>query len=1422
MKPTVSINTLMLESSDTAHRPTKPFPNPASSLSSQPISSQAALSHAPAIASTLFLNTGTRRRSIPFLNNKNTMDSSRSNEVDIHVRNLSLSIIPEPSLLERIARSVSRRVKQQDKQPAIAFPTEKNIEDTQTACSPDLIAPGDQNLARVGTSIFRNVDLRLQPGQVCLIMGGSGSGKTTLLNALAGRMSPCQTAISGSITFNGQAPKRYWKSGQIGYLQQEDHLLPFISVRETLRFAADLRLPRSMPTSEKYNMVESLIMELGLKSCADVLVGDAHGGESDQGGRHGISGGERRRVSAAIQLLTNPSALLCDEVTSGLDSFSSFELIKTLTTYAKASRKSVVLSIHQPRAEMFKLLSESNGQIVLLSRGDVVYSGSMCQILHWFESTGINPCPVDMNPFDYILDHCMVDFTTAGTEAWRERTNGMTGGGEREPGTPISPAFTLLNRSSTANSLGSRAGKKVQESEIYVADDVVKPGAPDGLGLEDESEPLATSSAQGDNQDRLSVWQQTVILTRRGWINQRRDSVFFWVVLVVNIVLGVLDLTYVETDMVPLVYSLIIYLMAGFRSDSLSYMGWYTLISILVQFTISALALFCTSVDREFDSATMVGSFIYLPFTMTAGYIVATSQIPQGLRWIRHISFIRLGYQTLVSVEFSNNRFDCRHAVLASPPPERLTPMNKYAVWDPVRCAAWDGNMILESHLEVPVKFFPGPIALFLAHICVFLVLSWLILWSKPLNRTKAAADQSPFDYVTGAIVGLFYSKKAAEEGARRGDSGQDSQVGGENLGQTATMLEPEPGVVRESTRVEIFGQGLSPRDPVTIRIEGLSLGVTSTRWKLKPRGVVPLLKREMVTKELLKEIDFEIPAGQLTAIMGGSGAGKTTLLNTLARRTPPNLKSTGDIYFNSTRNPTLHQINTVCSYVRQGDSFLMSHLTVRETLCYAAELGMGPTLSKRERHAKVEEILDLIGLRECADVMVGSIENSGISGGQRRRVSIGMQLVIEPACLFLDEPTSGLDAVTAMSVVQTLKTVAACGRTVVCTIHQPRYDIWKEFDNVVLLLTGGRLAYAGNAEGIIGHFARAGHVVPELVNPPDFIIDTASINFRSPELEHSSRVTVEALAAGYQLAKAAQGTVPPIADTAPIGGQVPHYAGLTRATPILIRRSFTNTFRQKGRYFNRVGQPLLIVVMALIFFGRLNHSHNEVLDRLGLFQQLMNVTLASLMANIDIFPREREVAFREISNGGYSATAFLLSYTANEFPLVVLAAAVCTTFIILMTGLQATVVTVSCLWLVMLAYITTGESLGIVYSSCISHGGLGVTFMNSTVLWLTFMAGFMINKLPSVLFYLNHLSVFKYTSVVLALNEFTGLTFHCTEDMLEGTCAWKDGSQVLRFLYFRNKSLGHNIGLVVAMMVLYRLLAWVVLVARMKAHYRR
>lgn len=156
-----------------------------------------------------------------------------------------------------------------------------------------------------------------------------------------------------------------------------------------------------------------------------------------------------------------------------------------------------------------------------------------------------------MNPLDYILDRCMVDFTSASTEetskaqrdqltkAWRERMRGTTER-KREPGTPISPVYTLLGHSSTNNSFGSRQGKKVQEGEIYVDDVEKERGSQDNGLILDDIDPLESSLAQEDDKDRLSVRRQTVILIRRGWINQRRDSVFFWGVLAINILLGVL------------------------------------------------------------------------------------------------------------------------------------------------------------------------------------------------------------------------------------------------------------------------------------------------------------------------------------------------------------------------------------------------------------------------------------------------------------------------------------------------------------------------------------------------------------------------------------------------------------------------------------------------------------------------------------------------------------------------------------------------------------------------------------------------------------------------------------------------------------------------------------------------------------------
>ncbi|KAG0044195.1 hypothetical protein BGZ83_010561, partial [Gryganskiella cystojenkinii] len=235
--------------------------------------------------------------------------------IELTLRNLSLSVIPPPSLFARTARTLRlapnpERQKKQD--PSKIEDADDEVKGNNNNNKTTI----DRDLKNVGINIFRNVDLSVKPGQVCIILGGSGSGKTTLLNTIAGRMNGPEVTTSGSIQCNGTKAKKFWNDGSVGYLQQNDFLMPFLTVRETLTYAAHLRLPRAMSKQKKQELVELVILELGLKDCANTRVGDAGGGESGSGGIRGISGGERRRVSAGVQLLTNPKMLLCDEVTS--------------------------------------------------------------------------------------------------------------------------------------------------------------------------------------------------------------------------------------------------------------------------------------------------------------------------------------------------------------------------------------------------------------------------------------------------------------------------------------------------------------------------------------------------------------------------------------------------------------------------------------------------------------------------------------------------------------------------------------------------------------------------------------------------------------------------------------------------------------------------------------------------------------------------------------------------------------------------------------------------------------------------------------------------------------------------------------------------------------------------------------------------
>ncbi|KAF9394137.1 hypothetical protein BGX21_010470 [Mortierella sp. AD011] len=1377
---------------------------------------------------------------------KNTPHDSATSSmgIELTVRNLSLSVVPPPSIFTRLARKLrSDPNPNQSSKPGANITTNLDDDDDDDVAAvngsslvePTVDEKGDRDLRNVGTNIFRNVDLSVKPGQVCIILGGSGSGKTTLLNTIAGRMRGTEICTSGSITCNGAKAKKYWNDGSVGYLQQNDFLMPFLTVRETLTYAAHLRLPRTMSSQKKRELVELVLLELGLKECADTRVGDAGGGESGSGGIRGISGGERRRVSAGVQLLTNPKMLLCDEVTSGLDAFSSYEVMKSLTKLAKSSQKTIIISIHQPRSEIFSLLSESDGQMILLSRGDVVYSGPVRSVLPWIESTGVGACPKGVNPFDYLLDLSMIDFASESIEkstairretliqAWAQRKSSVLDNPVRDPSMLTSSGGESSSQPVVASTFAS------------LAVDII----PKGAGP--------------------SLWNQARILTVRGWNNQVRDSLVFWGCVAECIVIGLAvgaafydmdgtlsgirsrsSLTYsvgaiqsylmlmvfiyrLSQDIViydreridrwygplphiistflysapsnivyPTVFSPIVYYLTGLRTDSGIHFLWWLIVNILMQFSTFSFAVLCSSVVRGFSTASLLGNAIFAFFGLTTGYFIVTSSIPVWLRWIKYIAYPNVGYAILASNEYTDQRFGCPYAVNGT--------------WDPVACAPYDGNSIL-AQLDLKPNHYPAPIAELLCYVFGFLFVAWIALTVNVVNPTSMGAGPTLADIFISYFKDIFMGKKLV---AATGPKFTSSDSGASTDDEKTTL---------EETRLDMYSKGLQRKESVTIRVEGLSLSVFLSKFEWSFTGILSWLRREKTEKRLLEDVDVVFPAGELTAILGGSGAGKTSLLNLLLHRSPDNLKKSGSIYFNDTKDPSLRMINGVSSYVRQDDSFLLSHLTVRETLQYAAELKMDDSISKADKYAKVEDIIELLGLRECADVIVGNNVVKGCSGGQRRRVSIGIQLVTEPSCLFLDEPTSGLDALTAKSVVLTLKQIANSGRTVVCTIHQPRADIWHVFDNVVLLVTGGCAAYSGRADKVVEYFEDAGHIAPPLTNIPDFILDTASVNLRSIELEESTRKTVNSLVDRFNINKhvmlASQLTGHALGELPKVN---PQYASFVKAFPILTRRSFVNTFRQKGLYFNRILQPVFVGVIMCIFFAPLGREPNDVLSRLGLLQQTSPMVFTGMLNNVAIYPFERDIAYREMSDGGYSPTSFFVSFLVNELPLEVFGSLFVTVFMLVITKMQTTAVTFFSFWFIMFGYINAGESIGLAFSSFASHAGFNITLMSAVISFFSFMTGFMSASIPGWLEDINYVSLFKYGSTVLCKNEFEGQTFDCPADS-PGGCPFLTGESVLVQFGFQDRNWDMYMGLFAAVIVIYRVIAWLVIVLKVKSN---
>jgi len=413
--------------------------------------------------------------------------------------------------------------------------------------------------------------------------------------------------------------------------------------------------------------------------------------------------------------------------------------------------------------------------------------------------------------------------------------------------------------------------------------------------------------------------------------------------------------------------------------------------------------------------------------------------------------------------------------------------------------------------------------------------------------------------------------------------------------------------------------------------------------------------------KTILSNCSGHATRGRLLAIMGPSGGGKTTLLNALSGNVKASKGASlkGTLLCNGEQCGGASQVPGLrMAFVQQEDTFY-TQMTVRETLLFAARLRLPSSVSLIEKERRVDDIIAKLSLVKAAGTIIGDVKRRGISGGERKRLAIGCELLSDPQLLFLDEPTSGLDSFQAQQVVQSLKALADEGCTVVMSIHQPRGSIYNLFDDL-LLLSEGRVMYDGTAAGAAAYFGSLGHLCPAGINAGEFVVDLVSVPYGSKDEEgEAHRRILELAAAAKQQAAdgglrfgrraSARDAVASTGEAASgngrwrRSGQVQAGSRWTQFR-LLFRRAWKEVSRSKAAFLIKASQQLMI---ALIYGGiySLGRTQSSIQDRFGLLSLVAigagNLAIAS---TIRTFPKEKAIVASERSKGMYTVAPYFLS----------------------------------------------------------------------------------------------------------------------------------------------------------------------------------
>jgi ABC-type multidrug transport system ATPase subunit/ABC-type multidrug transport system permease subunit len=558
--------------------------------------------------------------------------------------------------------------------------------------------------------------------------------------------------------------------------------------------------------------------------------------------------------------------------------------------------------------------------------------------------------------------------------------------------------------------------------------------------------------------------------------------------------------------------------------------------------------------------------------------------------------------------------------------------------------------------------------------------------------------------------------------------------------------------------------------------------------------------------KDILVGSHGEVAAGETCAILGPSGAGKSSILNVLAGRSAPapGIDISGDVKVGGKSiNPVSFRRNI--AYVMQDDS-LMATSTPRESLYFSARLRLDPITTDDEIKEKVDTLITKLGLDECADVLVGGEMIKGISGGQRKRTSVGLELITDPSLLFLDEPTSGLDSFSASSLVKLLKNMAINQNTaVLCTIHQPSAEVFLNFDKVIFMKQG-RIFYSGRADAAADYCTKIDMPCPIGHNIADHIMMLTQSITHEECVDKNLYITLNDDKVENAISDVDHTPAP--------------QAGFFKQFTVLFQREFNNVLRDKTALIARFGITIFLnMLFGCIFYLAGNKDNGDKINMQNHFGAITMVSISSMFGSAQpvmlSFPFERPMFMREYSTGTYSGTAYSIVKTLVDVPLTLLTTMLSWCIAYFMIDLQGNY------WYMVLA----AWGLGVGAASIGMMVGCAVTDVKTVsemapVLFVPqlLFAGFFIatEDIPVFLRWAQWLCGIKYAMNLILLTEFDPENDSCTSSIgAANACAG-----VLESNDINSDDTWIYILMLLAIFIGFRVIAVTILVANSKRFY--